>query len=56
MSGFYIFIARLILGLVLGIILTRIFRPEWNMTTGAGMGIMLVAASYLKGFMRKKNK
>ena len=56
MSEFYIFIVRLILGLVFGIILTRVFRPDWNMITGAGMGIMLVAASYLMGFMRKRNK
>lgn len=56
MSSFYIFIARLILGVVFGILLTRIFRPEWSVFHGVGMGIGLVAAAYLMQMMRNRNK
>ncbi|MEA1969147.1 MAG: hypothetical protein U9N77_13150 [Thermodesulfobacteriota bacterium] len=56
MNNLLIFTVRIILGLVLGVILTRIFRPDWNMFWGAGMGILLVGAAYLMELMRKKNK
>ncbi|MFH1157116.1 MAG: hypothetical protein V1793_25240 [Pseudomonadota bacterium] len=55
MNSFYIFIVRLILGVVLGIVITRIFRPEWNMISGAGVGMGLVAAAYLMQMIRKRN-
>ena len=55
MNSFSIFIVRLILGVVLGIIITRIFRPDWTMFAGAGIGLGLVAAAYLMQTMRKRN-
>ncbi len=56
MSGFYIFVARVILGMVSGILLTRIFRPEWSIFHGIAMGAGLVTAAYLMQMMRNKNK
>jgi len=56
MNNLLILVVRIILGLVLGVILTRIFRPEWPMASGAGMGMLLVGAAYLMEFMRKRNK
>ncbi len=54
MSSFYIFIARLILGMAFGILLTRIFRPEWSMLHGLAMGLLLVVAAYLMQMMRNR--
>jgi len=56
MGGLYIFIARVILGMVFGILLTRIFRPEWSVFHGVAMGIGLVAAAYLMQMIRDRNK
>ncbi|MGD9733559.1 MAG: hypothetical protein AB7U45_15385 [Desulfamplus sp.] len=56
MNDFYIFIARLILGMMFGVLLTRIFRPEWSIIHGIGMGLLLVIAAYLMQIMRNKNK
>ena len=56
MNNLLIFTVRIILGLVLGVILTRIFRPDWNMFCGAGMGILLVGVAYLMELMRKKKQ
>jgi len=56
MGGLYIFIARVILGMVFGILLTRIFRPEWSVFHGVAMGIGLVAAAYLMQMIRNRNK
>ena len=55
MNGFLIFVVRLILGLVLGIVIARIFRPDWGMLGGAGVGAGLVAAAYLMQTIRKRN-
>ncbi|MBF0379225.1 MAG: hypothetical protein HQK72_17350 [Desulfamplus sp.] len=54
MSNLYIFIARLILGLTFGVLLTRIFRPEWSILHGIIMGLILVTAAYLMQMMRNK--
>ncbi len=55
MTNFAILIVRLILGIVLGIVITRIFRPEWGFIGGAGIGLGLVAIVYLMRMGRKKN-
>ncbi|MBF0302108.1 MAG: hypothetical protein HQK73_03640 [Desulfamplus sp.] len=54
MNSFYIFIVRLILGIVFGVLLTRIFRPEWSMLHGLVMGLLLVAVSYLMQLFRNR--
>ncbi len=54
MSSFYIFIARLILGMMFGVLLTKIFRPDWSMMHGFSMGVLLVAAAYLMQVMRNR--
>ncbi|MBF0573366.1 MAG: hypothetical protein HQK69_06350 [Desulfamplus sp.] len=54
MSSLYIFIARLILGLTFGVLLTRIFRPEWSILHGIIVGLILVAAAYLMQMMRNR--
>ncbi|MBF0233210.1 MAG: hypothetical protein HQK62_00350 [Desulfamplus sp.] len=56
MNDLYIFIARLILGMVFGVLLTRIFRPEWSIFHGIGMGLILVAVAYLMQMMRNRKK
>ncbi len=57
MNAFYILVIRLILGGAFGILLTRIFRPEWHLLYGgAGIGLGLVAAAYLMEAMGKRKK
>jgi hypothetical protein len=54
MNTFLIFIVRLILGLVFGIFLIRLFRPEWGIYHGIVAGFVLVALAYGMAFFRKK--
>lgn len=54
MNNFYILIVRLILGLVFGILIARIFRPDWSMFAGALTGVGLVAAAYLMQMVRTR--
>ena len=55
MNSFLIFIVRLILGLVFGVLLTRLFKPDWGIYYGALVGLGLVAAAYGMRFIRNKN-
>ena len=54
MNTFLIFVVRLILGLVFGIFLIRMFRPEWGIYHGVAAGLVLVALAYGMTFFRKK--
>ncbi len=56
MNSFLIFIVRLILGLVFGILLIRMFRPEWGLFHGIGTGLVLVALAYVMVFFKKKKQ
>ncbi len=56
MNGFYIFVVRVMLGMVFGILLTRIFRPEWSIFQGLAMGGGLVAAAYIMQMIKQRNK
>jgi len=56
MNALLIFIVRLIIGLVFGILLTRMFRPDWSIYQGVGMGIALVALAYVMGYFRKRKQ
>lgn len=53
MNALIIFVIRLILGLAFGIILTRLFRPDWGIYHGVGTGLILVALAYGMSFFRK---
>ncbi|MBI9090840.1 MAG: hypothetical protein JEZ12_16615 [Desulfobacterium sp.] len=55
MNNFYILVVRLILGLVFGVLITRIFKPDWSLFAGALTGLGLVAAAYLLQMMGKRN-
>ncbi len=55
MNNFYILVVRLILGLVFGILITRIFKPDWSIFAGALTGLGLVAAAYLMQMMGTRN-
>lgn len=56
MNAFFIFVVRLILGLLFGILLTRVFHPEWNIFQGALVGGLLVAIVYgIQFFKRTKS-
>lgn len=46
MNTLLIFVIRLILGLVFGILLIRVFRPEWGLFHGVITGLVLVALVY----------
>ena len=54
MNAFLIFVVRLILGLVFGILLIRLFRPEWGVYHGVITGLVLVALAYGMALFRKK--
>ncbi len=54
MNALLIFVVRLILSLVFGIVLIRVFRPEWEIFHGVGAGFILLALSYGMVFLRKK--
>jgi cytochrome bd-type quinol oxidase subunit 1 len=54
MNALAIFIVRLILGIVFGILLNRLFRPEWGIYHGVVTGLILVALAYGMAFFRKK--
>ncbi len=54
MNSLLIFIVRLILGLVFGIFLIRVFRPEWGIFHGVAAGLILVALAYCMTFFRQK--
>ena len=55
MNGLIIFVVRLILGLVFGILLTRLFKPEWGIYRGAVTGLILVGLAYGMAFFGKRN-
>jgi O-antigen/teichoic acid export membrane protein len=54
MNNFYIFIVRLILGLVFGVLIAKIFRPDWSIFAGALTGLGLVTAAYLMQMVRAR--
>ncbi len=54
MNALIIFMVRLIIGLAFGIILIRLFRPEWGIYHGVITGIILVTLAYVFRFFRKK--
>ena len=54
MNALLIFVVRLILGLVFGILLTRLFKPDWEVYQGALVGLGLVALAYGMAIFRKK--
>ena len=56
MNAFLIFVVRLILGLVFGIFLIRVFRPEWEIYHGVVAGLILVALAYGMALFRKKKQ
>ncbi|MBU0969086.1 MAG: hypothetical protein KKC20_00495 [Proteobacteria bacterium] len=56
MNALIIFLVKLILGLAFGIVLIRLFRPEWGIYHGVVTGVILVALSYGLSFYRKKQQ
>jgi len=56
MNGLLIFVVRLILGLVFGILLTRLFRPESSIYHGVAAGLIMVALAYGLTLFRKKKQ
>ncbi|MCA1794694.1 MAG: hypothetical protein ABR534_08425 [Desulfotignum sp.] len=53
MNALLIFLVRLILGLVFGILLIRVFRPEWGIFNGVLTGLVLVALAYGMQYFKK---
>lgn len=54
MNSLIIFVVRLLLGLVFGILIIRMFRPEWSIFHGVAAGIIFVALAYGMQYWRKK--
>ncbi len=55
MNSFLILFVRLIVGIVFGVFICRLFRPEWGMYKGAFTGIALVLIVYGMEFFKKRN-
>nr|WP_319395060.1 hypothetical protein [uncultured Desulfobacter sp.] len=53
MNTLIIFTIRLILGMAFGIILTRLFKPDWGIYHGVATGVVLVALAYGMSYYRK---
>jgi hypothetical protein len=53
MNQLAVFVVRLILGLAFGIILIRLFKPDWEIYHGALIGLLLTALAYGVAFFRK---
>jgi hypothetical protein len=56
LTQFHIFIIRAILGAVFAVILSRMFYPEANAITVAGLGIILVGLAYFAEYLRNRKK
>mgnify|MGYP001547961435 CR=1 len=56
MNALIIFTVRLILGLVFGILLTRLFKPDWSIYHGVVTGLVLVGLSYGLAYFRNKQQ
>jgi len=56
MNTLIIFIIRLIIGLAFGIILTRLFKPDWGIYHGVVTGLILVILAYGMSYYRKFKK
>lgn len=56
MNTLIIFIIRLIIGLAFGIILTRLFKPDWGIYHGVVTGLILVVLAYGMSYYRKFKK
>lgn len=56
MNALLIFTVRLILGLVFGILIIRMFRPEWTVFHGVVAGLIFVALAYGMQFFRNKKE
>lgn len=56
MNTLIIFLVRLIMGLAFGILLIRLFRPEWGIYHGVITGIILVALAQSLSFFRKRKQ
>ncbi len=56
MNTLITFMVRLIIGLAFGILLIRLFRPEWSIYHGVGTGLILVALAYGLSFFRKRKQ
>jgi hypothetical protein len=48
------FIVRALLGVLFGILLARIFRPEASIVFITGLSAALVALSYLSTYLRRR--
>ncbi len=56
MNALIIFTIRLIIGLAFGIILTRLFKPDWGIYHGVATGVILVALAYAMSYYRESKK
>lgn len=54
MNELLIFLVRVILGIFFGVILIRVFRPDWGIYHGIATGLALVSLSYILKYYREK--
>jgi multisubunit Na+/H+ antiporter MnhB subunit len=57
MNALLVFVVRLLLGFAFGVVIMRVFRPEWGFSGGVAIGFSLVAVVYaIKYFKIRKNE
>ena len=54
LNQLYAFIVRAVIGLVFAVVLTRMFRPDWEVSYTVGLAGFLVGMAYLMEYFRKK--
>ena len=56
MTKFHILVMRLVLGLVIAVIMSRVFFSEITPLSVGGLMIFLVGMAYVTEYMRNRNK
>jgi hypothetical protein len=56
MTKFHILVIRLVLGLVIAVIMSRVFFGEITPLSVGGLMIFLVGMAYVMEYMRNRNK
>lgn len=56
MSGFYLFVMRAVLGLVVAVVITKMFRGVIDPVYVGGLAVILVGLAYVMEYLRNRKK
>ncbi|MDL2275777.1 hypothetical protein LJC22_06595 [Desulfosarcina sp. OttesenSCG-928-G10] len=56
MTYFQIFIIRVIVGIGVAVVLSRMFYPDANLIAVAGLALILVGLAYFSEYLRNRRK